>query len=73
VIDDATIEAALGDTEIIPEFVEWYGNPEHRVTVRIEPHMGHYAEATLYPHMQRDDIKTALEIASDDLDRRRSA
>jgi hypothetical protein len=71
VIDDATIEAALSDTDIAPEFVEWSGDPGHRVTVRIEPHMGHYIETLLYPHMHRDDIRIALEIAADDLDRRK--
>lgn len=71
-IDDATIEAALAESGVIPEFVEWHGDPANRVTLRIEPHMGHYIETMLYPHMQRDDIKIALEAASDSLDRRRS-
>ncbi len=63
-ISDEVIERALAATDIIPEFVEWDGNPERRVVVRIEPHMGHFSEVSLYPWMDRDRLVAALEACS---------
>lgn len=69
-VTDQRIEAALAKTEISPELVEWHGNPDYRVTVRIEPHIGRYAEAWLTPWMDDDALVYYLERASEGLEAR---
>lgn len=67
-LSDERIERAVRDSGATPEHVEWYGNPEHRIVLRIGPHIGHYIETMLYPHMAHDDIVAAVQIASRRLD-----
>jgi hypothetical protein len=69
-VTDERIEAALAKTGITPELVEWYGNPDYRVTVRIETHIGYYAETWLTPWMDDEALVYYLERASRELEDR---
>lgn len=59
-LTDETIEAGLDLSGVCPALVEWYGNPAHRVTIRVETHIGKYAEASLYPHFTAEDVADKL-------------
>lgn len=61
---DKTIEAGIALAGTIPEMVEWYGNPSHRVTIRVEVHIGRYAEGSLCPHFAAEDVADVLRSLS---------
>lgn len=67
-VTDERLQRALARTDITPELVEWHGDPEHGVTVRIEPFMGRYAECRLTPWMDDDALVYYLERAGRELD-----
>lgn len=69
-VTDERIEAALAKTDIIPELVEWHGNPDHQITLRIETHIGNYSEAWLTPWMDDDALVHYIERASRALDQK---
>jgi hypothetical protein len=69
-IMDETIMSGVALSGVVPEFVEWHGNPRYRVTIRIETHIGHYAEAWVYPHMTAGDVADVLRSLSRRLDER---
>lgn len=65
-ISDETITAGLALSDATPGYVEWYG--QGRVTIRIETHIGHYAEGWLYPFMSAEDVAGVLRSLSRRLD-----
>ena len=69
-VTDERIVQALAQTDITPELVEWHGDPNHVVTVRIELRMGRYAERRLTPWMDDDGLVYYLESAAADFDAR---
>jgi hypothetical protein len=69
-IADETIEAGVTLSGVIPEFVEWHGNPAYRITIRVESHIGRYAEGWLYPHMDAEAVADVLRALSRRLDGR---
>lgn len=56
---DERIEAALEKTDIVPEFVSWYGGGRD-VTIRIETFIGRYEETIIHPYMDVEQIRETL-------------
>lgn len=67
---DAVIETALDQTDVIPELVSWWNGSAGALTVRIEVHIGVYAQGTLRASATVEDARDLLERLAAELDER---